>query len=532
MVTFLPAIIISSNIYSAQAAETTPNSWTPLSPMPTARGEFGTAVVNGKIYVIGGVNENNQPLNIIEEYNPISDQWTSKMTMPTPRSGLATVVYDNKIYVIGGSVGNVFVGNNEVYDPISNSWTTKASMPTPRADLTANLVNGQIYLIAGKKYSNQAPYYIETEINECYNPTTDSWSTKKPIATSVQGYASAVIDNKIYIIGGAKQSTSLGTVLVNNNQIYDTQTDQWNLGNSFPITCSHGAAITTEGTLSTQAIYYIGGYTGSQYSSQNRIYTVANNSWSTAKDMPTARSDLGLAVINDIIYAIGGFDGNKYLSTNEVYEPLGYGTVPPKIQIVTPENKTYQQVTLQYTINRGTSWIGYSLDGNTNVTITNEVKLSSLSQGTHQVRIYANDSTGNMGASNIVFFTIDSQAPKITLINPTNKSYDSTDIQLTFTLDDTNATLAYSLDGQTTIQIIGNYTLVALSNGGHNIAVFAIDSVGNASEESVYFDVAPFPWLLLVALLTIIIIVVAVAYIFFKNKTTKPEKIAAEVLAI
>ncbi len=39
--------------------------------------------------------------------------------MPTPRYGFAIAVYDGKIYVIGGTVGNGFVGNNEVYDPVS-----------------------------------------------------------------------------------------------------------------------------------------------------------------------------------------------------------------------------------------------------------------------------------------------------------------------------------------------------------------------------------------------------------------------------
>ncbi len=74
--------------------------------------------------------------------------------MPTARSSFAIAVYDDKIYVIGGTVGNGFVGNNEVYDPLTNSWETKASMPTPRADLSANVVNDKIYLIGGKKYSS------------------------------------------------------------------------------------------------------------------------------------------------------------------------------------------------------------------------------------------------------------------------------------------------------------------------------------------------------------------------------------------
>ncbi len=62
--------------------------------------------------------------------------------------------------------------------------------------------------------------------------------------------------------------------------------------------------------------------------------------------MPTPRAYLAVAVVNDVLYAIGGFDGQNWLNTIEQYKPVGYGTVPPKIQITSPENKTYSEVTL------------------------------------------------------------------------------------------------------------------------------------------------------------------------------------------
>ena len=172
--------VLNLNLSPAKAADTQ-SSWTTMTPMPTARGGFGVAVVDGKIYAIGGLNGNNHARSaLIEEYNPQTDGWTSKMPMPTPRSGFAIAVYQNKIYVIGGTVGNGYVGNNEVYDPVSNTWETKASMPTPRADLSANVVNDKIYLIGGKKYSSTTPFINETDINEVYDPANDSGAQKRP----------------------------------------------------------------------------------------------------------------------------------------------------------------------------------------------------------------------------------------------------------------------------------------------------------------------------------------------------------------
>ena len=156
--------------------------------------------------------------------------------MPTARSGFAIAVYDNLIYCIGGAVGNnQYVGNNEVYNPSTDTWQTKASMPTPRADLSACVVNGKIYLIGGQVYSSISPYYVETDANEVYDPTTNTWSTAAPIPSAVYGYGSAVINGKIYIVGGSKSPGTVGTnSFVNSNQVYDPQANSWSLGADLP----------------------------------------------------------------------------------------------------------------------------------------------------------------------------------------------------------------------------------------------------------------------------------------------------------
>ena len=519
--TLISALIAPLSVAPAEAATETTSNWKTLTDMPTARGEFGVAVVAGKIYVIGGVNENNQPLGTVEEYNPLTDAWTNKMSMPTPRSGLAVAVYNNKIYAIGGSINGVFVGNNEVYDPVTNTWSTKSSMPTPRADLSASVVNNEIFLIGGKKYSSTSPFFVDTDVNECYFPENDTWSQKAAVPTSVLGYASAVLENKIYIIGGSRRATSTDIVsIVNTNQVYDPRTDQWTQAAPLPITTNYGAAAATTGTYAPAGIYFIGGSTAQTVSAEVMMYHLSNNSWVKIESMPTARGRLGVAVVSDVLYVIGGFDGTKWLKTNEQYKPVGYGTVAPIITITSPENKTYQRVTLDFTLNRGAQWMGYSLDGQANVTVTGQTRLSNLAQGGHHIVMFANDSAGNMGISNSVYFSIDTEGPVIVILNPANQSYDSTDILLEFTVSE-NATLAYSLDGQTALPIVGNLTLVALSNGGHRITIYATDQLGNTTEETVYFNIAPFPFLTVIAAITIAIIIGASGFILIKRK--KPD---------
>lgn len=489
-----------------------------MASMPTARGDFGVAVVAGKIYVIGGTNETSETLNVVEEYNPLTNEWTTKKPMPTPRSGLAVAVYDGKIYAFGGTVGsNVYVGNNEIYDPVSDSWSTKTSMPTPRAGLSANTVNDGIYLIGGERYSSIAPFRVETDVNEVYNPLTDQWVSKSPLPNAVAGYGSAVVGDKIYFIGGSRWSVSTGNALLtSDNQVYDTQIDQWSSAKMFPFAVSWGAAIATTGYLAPQRVYYFGGSSAGSWNRTEMFNPVAN-SWSTVESMPVLRERLGVIAHRDIMYVIGGFNGTDWVGSVEQFMPAGYGVMPPAVQITSPENKTYSEVSLSFTANRGTVWMGYSLDGQANVTITKSTTLFGLSQGSHRIVIFANDSVGNMGVSNTVYFSIDLFGPIIDILTPINQSYSSTDIALIFTLDEPVSALSYSLDGAEKIALFGNVTLPALSQGSHHLTVFAVDEVGNASEKTVYFSIEQFPFVLIVAVIVISIIVFAIGYLLYKH---------------
>lgn len=92
-------------------------------------------------------------------------------------------------------------------------------------------------------------------------------------------------------------------------------------------------------------------------------------------------------------------------------------TTPPEILVVSPEATTYSSSTIPliFTINEPTAWIGYAPDGEGNVTISGNTTLSSLLEGTHSVTVYANDTSGNMGASNEVVFDVEFPRYELTI---------------------------------------------------------------------------------------------------------------------
>jgi hypothetical protein len=109
----------------------------------------------------------------------------------------------------------------------------------------------------------------------------------------------------------------------------------------------------------------------------------------------------------------------KY-ATNEQYTPFGYGTAPPIVDVVSPENQTYNadSVSLVFTLNKPAVWLGYSLDGQETVTINGNTTIAGLTNGLHNLTVYANDTLGNMGNSETIFFSVEVPFPTTLVIAP------------------------------------------------------------------------------------------------------------------
>lgn len=522
----ISSLVSNTQIFTGKAIE---NQWVTLSPMLTERGDHGIVELNGKIYVIGGINENGN-LGINEVYDIYSDTWSTKTDMPTPRSSFSIFAYQNKIYCIGGITGEVdnyqLTGITEIYDPISDSWESKTSMPTPRADLSANVVNSAVYLIGGKQNVGIDLHYQEVGSNEVYFPDNDSWISKSPMFIPVFGYASAVVEEKIFIFGGARQIEEGGNgTPVRFNQMYDPRINAWQNLAAMPNPKSHAGSSTTRGITAPIFSYSIGGIDQVGISETNYAYSVENNNWTIATSIPNPRSNLGMVEVNDVFFAIGGFDGNNWVNDNEMYEPLEYGTILPKLSLLSPENRTYasKNVSIILSVNRAINWIGSSLDSKENVTIGDDLILSGLSEGSHKLIVYINDTFGNTIASDTLFFSIDTKPPIITVLSPANRTYGELDVQSTIIIDEPISWLGYNLDGQNIVTITGNITLAALSEGSHFINFYATDIIGNnATSQKIFFEIAPFPTLLVVASILVIIITIMALYLFInRNKQEK-----------
>jgi N-acetylneuraminic acid mutarotase len=318
-------------------------SWTQKADMPTARFIPGSAVVNGKIYVIGGAPAKYEATAVVEEYDPAADTWTRRADMPTARQWLAVAAVDGIIYAIGGSegrpAGDRDLSTVEAYDPSTDMWTKKTDMPSARCTSAIAVVDGIIYVIGGV-FATPAGYQTgDVEILstvEAYDPATDTWTRKADMPTARLVHAACVIDGRIYVSGGVPTWSS--DICLPTVEVYDPAADTWTRSSDMPWPRYGHSASVVDGKM-----YIIGGgddlvvrrclageITLEELSALFEsvdVYDPKTDTWTKAASCPLGTMEHAAAVVDGRIYEIGGWYGSQ--------EPVPF-TIVSKVQEFTP----------------------------------------------------------------------------------------------------------------------------------------------------------------------------------------------------
>jgi N-acetylneuraminic acid mutarotase len=135
-------------------------------PSPFAEATMGPSiggVIAGKFYVMAG--SRNTLDTYFAVYDPATNRWTPRKALGW---GAGSAVLGGKLYVVGGTRLNATrdaidtLAITMVYDPATNVWTRRASMPSPRTGIAASKVflNGQprIEVVGGIAPGNNIQY--------------------------------------------------------------------------------------------------------------------------------------------------------------------------------------------------------------------------------------------------------------------------------------------------------------------------------------------------------------------------------------
>ncbi|XP_060915472.1 kelch-like protein 7 [Labrus mixtus] len=164
----------SSALALFECYDTRTESWQVKSSMLMARCSHGSVAANGLIYVCGGTVGNNvsgRVLNNFEVYDPSTSQWRELCGMREARKNHGLAVVNSRIYAVGGQGALGGLDSVEYYDIATNEWRPAAPMPWRGVTVKCAAVGDVIYVLEGFQAVGRLGHVLE------YHTETDRWVT-------------------------------------------------------------------------------------------------------------------------------------------------------------------------------------------------------------------------------------------------------------------------------------------------------------------------------------------------------------------
>lgn len=217
--------------------------------------------------------------------------WTTMAPAPAafePREKAASTVVDGKLFIFGGldDAGNA-LGDGAVYDVASNTWTMIAdadAAPSPRQLATAIWTGLRVFVVGGRAAASALAYQDGAR----YTPTDGTWITLTPLSVQrVAPFAAAGPDYALVWGGLSASGTALsgGERWAYTGGTYPGTWTTLNSGTSAPDRATDAAWATS----SASAFLFGGRINGTTKTNRGFAFTFSSTSWALLPTGPSAR---------------------------------------------------------------------------------------------------------------------------------------------------------------------------------------------------------------------------------------------------
>jgi N-acetylneuraminic acid mutarotase len=270
-------------------------TWSTIANYPTAIMDNSADIIDGKEYVVGGIDSSFNITNHGWVYDPDANSWTPIADMPVAREKPGVAAVGGLLYVTGGwdTVGNP-IARTDVYDPDTNTWSTVAPNPSPTAAPGVAEADGQLYFVGGCADGSCTP---SSHVSR-YDPGSDSWDSPASYPSGDSWEACGGIDGKVYCSGGVNGGTTLRS-----GNVYDPGSNSWSPIADMPIDLWGSVSGAPNGLLAVS-----NGVTDgfSTITNQGFTYDPSSNSWTALANSQLPRYRAGGSCG---FYKIGGSSG-------------------------------------------------------------------------------------------------------------------------------------------------------------------------------------------------------------------------------
>mmetsp|Transcript_79361 Transcript_79361/g.220826 ORF Transcript_79361/g.220826 Transcript_79361/m.220826 type:complete len:434 (-) Transcript_79361:119-1420(-) len=272
---------------------------------PTRATVMLVQTADSRLYAIGGHDAGGRALASGEVFDPAANSWTPLPAMLSRRADLAAAILEGKLYALGGVDGQMVLASTEVFDPETGYWMRAAPMAMARMGLAAAALDGRLVALGGSEYDR----CLSTV--EVYEPMLGVWKELPPMQACRVHFAAAAAEGKLYAVGGLDG----GDQPLASAECFDMATGAWSALPTLSNSLSHLGAVAEAGRL----LVCGGRRHGGLPSDAVEILDVGAHVWVTLAPMSLPRMRLGVGVANGRLYVVGGSSG-ECLASTEVLE--------------------------------------------------------------------------------------------------------------------------------------------------------------------------------------------------------------------
>ena len=173
--------------------------WNIVASLPVKLCHHCSIVHDDSILVLGGLLPNNEVTNLFLEYNIMLNTWSSRTpAMQIPRAEFGMALLDNKLYVIGGTNGNVKLSTVEILPLETTRWQFGDDFPEDRKSMVTVVFDGCIFVCGGVRTLisriNRAPRLVETKDLWKLDPKVGLWQRDAKLVQFANVHACVVAD--------------------------------------------------------------------------------------------------------------------------------------------------------------------------------------------------------------------------------------------------------------------------------------------------------------------------------------------------
>lgn len=308
----MSALIAGVLAAGSAAADTPPAAqWAPLQTgnAPQARHENGMAVVDGRLFLLGGRGE-----RALQIFDPAQKRWRTAAAPPMELHHMQAVGHEGRVYVLGALTGDwpeeTPVANVLIYDPAADRWETGAEIPAERRRGAAGLVvhEGRFYLVGGNTRGHMSGYVPWLDV---FDPASGRWTALADAPNARDHFHAVVVDGRIVAAGGRLSAHDEGSSFertVTAVDVYDIEAGSWTtLAAPLPTGRAGTATVVVDGR-----VLVIGGESMRQKEAHAEVEALdlASGRWEAWAPLPRGRHGTQAGIVDGDVHIVAG-SGNR-----------------------------------------------------------------------------------------------------------------------------------------------------------------------------------------------------------------------------